>query len=197
MKKLLTISILFVMVLAMCTSIVSATTKAELPDQLFAIGSKYGATAAHKIKIERYIADNDLTDAQATAIVAKANEISAIMDAANITDPRKLSAEDKAKVKSIANEAASIAGVSLVFKSNDVEIFKNGKKLDSVNSPLSGSASSTSNGSSTSSTTSSKATSGKKLVYTGSNSYVAIAAGTTAVVALATIVIIKKKVVNA
>ena len=194
MKKLLTISILFVMVLAMCTSIVSATTKAELPDQLFAIGSKYGATAAHKIKIERYIADNDLTDAQATAIVAKANEIAGIMDAAGVTDPRNLSAEDKAKVKSIANEAASIAGVSLVFKSNDVEIYKNGKKLDSVKSPLSGPASGSSNGSSASSA---KTTSGKKLVYTGSNSYVAIAAGTTAVVALATIVIIKKKVVNA
>lgn len=194
MKKLLTISILFVMVLAMCTSIVSATTKAELPDQLFAIGSKYGATASDKIKIERYIADNDLTDAQATAIVAKAKEIAAIMDAAGVTDPTKLSAEDKAKVKSIANEAASIAGVSLVFKSNDVEIYKNGKKLDSVKSPLSGPASGSSNGSSASSA---KTTSGKKLVYTGSNSYVAIAAGSIAVVALATIVIIKKKVVNA
>ena len=194
MKKLLTISILFVMVLAMCTSTVSATTKAELPDQLFAIGSKYGATAAHKIKIERYIADNDLTDAQATAIVTKANEIAGIMDAAGVTDPRKLSAEDKARVKSLANEAASIAGVTLVFKKDDVDVYKNGKKIDSAQSPLTGSSSSSSTGSSTSST---KTTSGKKLVYTGSNSYVAIAAGTVAVVALATVVIVKKKVVNA
>lgn len=184
MKKLLTISILFVMVLAMCTTMVSATTKAELADQLYAIGSKYGATASDKIKVERYLADNDLTDAQATAIVEKANQIAAVMDAAGVTDPKKLTADQKNQIKALANEAASIARVSLVFKNNDVEVYKNGKLVDTQKSPIY-----------TATSGNGTASSSAKLVYTGNNSYIAIALGS--VVALAGLVIVGKKVVNA
>lgn len=187
MKKLLTISILFVMILAMCTSMVSATTKAELADQLYTIGSKYGATAADKIRIERFVADNELTDAQATAIVAKANQIAAVFDNAGTTSYNQLSADQKAQVKALANEAASIAGVSLVFTNGNVSVYKNGKLIDSTTLPV------YTAGTSASTTT---ATSGSVLVYTGNNSYVAIAIGS-AVVALATAVIVRKKVVNA
>ena len=108
MKKLLTISILFVMVLAMCTSIVSATTNAELPDALMAIGEKYGATATEKIRLERYLADYPVTDEQANAILAKAQEVDNIMKAAGVTDVRKLTQDQKNQVKAVINEAAKI-----------------------------------------------------------------------------------------
>ena len=176
MKKLLTISILFVMVLAMCTTMVSATTKAEIPDQIYSIASKYGAIPADKIKVERYIADIDLTDEQATAIIEKAKEIAAFLDEAGVTDPRKLNKEQIKKFKAMANEGASIAGLSLVFRYDDIEVYRNGKMIDTLRAPTSKSGS-------------------RSLVYTGSNGYIAIAVGS--VVALAGLVIVGKKVVNA
>ena len=187
MKKLLTISILFVMILAMCTSMVCATTKAELADQLYTIGSKYGATAADKIRVERFVADNNLTDAQATAIVAKANEIAAVFNNAGVTSYSQLTAAQKAQVKALANEAASIAGVTLLFTNGNVSVYKDGKLIDSTTLPVYAAGNGSSNAA--------VATSGARLVYTGSNSY-AIVIGS-AVVALATAVIVRKKVVNA
>ena len=180
MKKLLTISILFVMILAMCTSMVCATTKAELTDQVYAIASRYGATAADKVRMERFVADNEITDAQATAIVAKMNEIAAVFDAAGATNYNQLSAAQKNQVKALANEAASIVGVTLSFKNGNIEAYKNGKLIDSTALPINKPG----NGSS--------AAAGETLVYTGSNSYVAIAV--VSVVALATAVVVGKKV---
>lgn len=180
MKKLLTISILFVMIMTMCTSIVCATTRAELTDQLYAIGSRFGATAADKVRVERFVADNEITDAQANAIVAKANEIAAIFEAAGATNFSQLSAAQKDQVKSLASDAAGIVGVTLSFKNGNVEAYKNGKLVDSTATPINKPG----NGSS--------ASAGETLVYTGSNSYIAIAV--VSVVALATAVVVGKKV---
>lgn len=180
MKKSLIISIVFVMMLLVCAPFVSATTNAELPDQLMAIGAKYGATDADKIKIERYLADNPVTDAQANQIVAKAKEAAAVMDAAGVTDVKQLSADKKNQVKAIANEAASVIGVTLSFKNDSVEVYKNGKRVDNI-APVA-----TTGSASTATTTT---TSGAKLVYTGSNSYKVLAVcGAIAVVALAAVV---------
>ena len=187
MKKILTISILFVMMVALCTTMVSAVTSAELPDQLFALASKYGATAADKIKIERFLADNTVTDAQAEQIMTKANEAVKIMEEAGVTDVRKLSTEKKNQLKTIANEAASIVGLTLTFEKEQVKVYKDGKLLETITASSTTSAA----GSSTNGTTQ-----GAKLVYTGSNSYKVLAIGSVVVVALATIAIARKKVVN-
>ena len=186
MKKILTISILFVLMLAISTTMVSATTKAELPDALMAIGQKYGATASDKIKVERYVQDNEVTEAQANAIVAKANEIAAVMDKAGVTNYKSLNAAQKEQVKTLANQAANIIGLTLSFKNNSVEVYKNGKLIDTVTT-------SSSTGTAATGSTASAGTT-KTLVYTGSNAYVFAIAG---VVALAVIGIVGKKVVNA
>lgn len=199
MKKTLVIFIVSVMILLVCAPFVSATTNAELPDKLMAIASKYGATDADKIKIERYLADYPVTDAQADQIMAKAYEAAAVMEKAGVTDIRKLSTAQKNQLKTIANEAASIVGVTLSFRNDGVDIYKNGKRIESVTLQsttvlVPGTGSNLSSGTvATGSTSSATTSSGTKLVYTGSNSYkVLTVSGIMAVVALAAIVGKKK-----
>ena len=56
----------------------------------------------------------------------------AIIDASGVNNLKDLSKEDKEKLKTIANEAAAIINVSLVFKEDSVEIYKNGKLIENV-----------------------------------------------------------------
>jgi hypothetical protein len=51
------------------------------------------------------------------------------MEAAGTTDYSKLTDAQKDKLKSIANSAAAIIDVKLVFKKNTVEIYDNAGKL--------------------------------------------------------------------
>ena len=50
----------------------------------------------------------------------------------------ELSAEAKSKLKTIAQEAASTIGLTLVFKSGEVEIYKDGKLIEVVTLSSSG-----------------------------------------------------------
>lgn len=173
MKKVLTISILAVMLVLMVVTGVNATTNDNLAETLYNKGAKYGMTSADRVKIERYLADYPVTEAEANAIVAKADEAVKVMEEANVTDYRKLSKEQKAKVKSIANEAASIVNATLVFKTGSVDIYKDGKLIETV---------------------SINANSGK-LAYTGNNNIVLVVSSI-AVIALASVVA-RKKLANA
>lgn len=184
MKKLLTIILLFVMMLAMSTTMVHATTNAELPDTLMAIARKYGATDADKIKLERYLADHPVTEAEANAIVAKAQEAAGVMDAAGVTNVKDLTPEQKNQVKTIANEAAGVVGVTLVFTNDSVEPYKDGKLIDVT--PTGGNG-----GSAASPVASGVAT----LVYTGNNGTILFAVAG-AIVALSAVAVIGKKIVN-
>lgn len=175
---------------------VCATTNATLADDLYAIGSKYGATAADKIRIERYLSDYPVTDNQANAIMSKANEVAKIMDNAGVTGIGQLSKEEKNQIKSLANEAANIVGVTLSFKNENIEIYKNGKLIDSTATPVY----SAKNISSNSAKAAKKATNsptayvaGRKLAYTGNNINVALVIGGTVAIALATVIIMRKK----
>ena len=151
---------------------VNATTNDNLADTLYNIGSKYGMTKSDKVKIERYLADNPVTESEANAIVAKANEAAKIMDEAGVTDFSKLSEDKKAEIKSIANQAASIVGVTLTYKSGSVEIYKDGKLIETVTN---------NNG---------------KLAYTGNNNIVLVVSSI-AVIALASVAVARKKLANA
>ena len=82
MKKILTLAITFVMIVMVAVT-ANATTSSELAETLYQKGSKYGMTSADKVKIERYLADNPVTDEEANAIVAKADE------AVKVIDPRE------------------------------------------------------------------------------------------------------------
>jgi hypothetical protein len=172
MKKLLSIVVMVVMVAMMATTVVNATTTDELADKLYEMGAKYGVTSADKVKIERYLAENPVTESEANQIVSKAEEAIAVMDEAGVTDVTKLTDAQKEKVKTIANEAASVIDVSLVFKADSVEIYKDGKIIETVTSD---------NG---------------KLVYTGNTINMTVIISSIAVIALAltaTVVVVRKK----
>lgn len=162
MKKILTIAITFVMV-AMVAVSSYATTSSELADTLYNKGSKYGMTSADKVKIERYLADNPVTDAEANSIVAKADEAVKVMENAGVTSYKDLTAEQKSELKTIANEAASVAGLTLKFGTSSVEIYKDGKLIETVTS---------NNG---------------KLAYTGSNTAIVVVSSL-AIIALVAVV---------
>lgn len=172
MKKLLTISILAIALVLMAVTGVNATTNDNLAETLYNIGAKYGMTKADKVKIERYLADYPVTESEANAIVAKANEAAKVMDNAGVTDFNKLSKEQKAEIKTIANQAASIVDVTLIYKSGSVEIYKNGKLIETVTN---------NNG---------------KLAYTGNNNMVLVVSSI-AVIALASVAVARKKLANA
>lgn len=172
MKKLLTISILAVMLILMTVTGVNATTNDNLAQTLYNIGAKYGMTNGDKVKIERYLADNPVTEAEANAIVAKANSAAKIMDEAGTTDYKSLPADKKAELKSLANEAAGIVGATLSFKANSVEIYKDGKLIETIGN------------------------NGGKLAYTGNNNIVLVVSSI-AVIALASVAVARKKLANA
>lgn len=173
MKKLISTAILLVMVVLLSAGMVNAATNATLANDLYAIGAKYGMTSADKVKIERYLADNPVTDAEANQVIAKANETASIMEEAGVTNVKDLTAEKKEQVKTLLNEAANIVGVTLTFKSGAVEVYKDGKLVETLG---------TANG---------------KLAYTGNNVNVVLVVSSVAVVALVAGFVARKKFANA
>ena len=174
MKKLISMAIVLVMVVALFPTMINAATNDTLADEIYSMGAKYGMTEADKVKIERYLSDYPVTDDQANQVIAYANEAVQIMENAGVTDYRELSREDKDALKSIANNAASVLGVTLTFKAGTVEVYKDGKLIETITSSTSG-----------------------KLAYTGNNINTVLVVSSVAVVALAAAVVVGKKFANA
>lgn len=168
MKKVLSIAILVAILLAVVAGSASAVTKSEMLDQIYSIGAKYGMTSADKVKLERYISANNVTEAEVSALVDKAKEVAAVMDGVGVTRYDDLTEAKKDEVKAIAVEAAKILDASLVFKTKSVDIYKNGKKIETIVDD---------NG---------------KLAYTGNEVNVAFVIGSVAVIALAAAVLVKR-----
>lgn len=167
-NKTLAIALIFVMLVMAFATVVYATTSADLANQLYAKGEKYGMTSSDKVKIERYLSENPITDADADKIIAKADEAIAVMEKAGTTDYSKLTTAQKDELKTIAKSAAEIADVTLVFKTSSVEIYKDGKLIETVTE---------NNG---------------KLAYTGNNLNVVLVVSTIAMIALAITVATKR-----
>ena len=171
MKKTLSIIILVAMLLIALGGVANAATTKTLADELYAKGQKYGMTSADKVKMERYLSENPVTDEEANLLIAKADEAIAIMEKAGTTDYNKLTTAQKNEIKSIATSAANIIDVKLVFKKGTVEIYDNtGKLIETVGQ---------NNG---------------KLAYTGNNINVVLTTSVIATIALAITVITKRTV---
>ena len=95
------------------------------------------------------------------------------MQKAGTTDITKLSEEDKSKIKEIAEEAASILNLTLTIKNGKIEIYKDGKLIEVVSIERG------------------------KLAYTGNNNFMVYGIIAVAVIALATLLVVKKRNVNA
>lgn len=174
MKKTLIVSILMSIILFVGASVVSAATTETLADELYVKGKKYGMTTADKVRIERYLSENPVTDEQANQIMSKADEAVAVMENAGVTNYNKLTQDKKSELKTIAKETADIVDAKLVFKSGSVEIYDaNGKLIETV------------------------AQNNGKLAYTGNNSVnVVLTVSVIAMIALA-ITVGGKKIANA
>ena len=171
MKKTLTTIILIVIGLMAFAGIANAATTETLADELYAKGQKYGMTTADKVKIERYLSENPITEDQANALIAKADEAVAIMERAGVTNYDELTTAQKDELKSIARSAAEIIDVKLVFKKGYVEIYDStGKLIETVGQ---------NNG---------------KLAYTGNNVNVVLTTSVIATIALAITVVTKRTV---
>lgn len=132
MKKLLTISILAIVILLMSISGVNATTNATLPEEAYAKLTKYGMTKSDQVKVERFLATNPVSDADADKLMELANKAAKVMDKAGTVNYLKLNEKQKNEVKDLANQAAEIVNLKLAFVDNQVKIYKGTKLLDVV-----------------------------------------------------------------
>lgn len=172
MKKLVSILMIIIMVVGVAT-VVRATSSSELADKLYEMGEPYGFTKANKVRIERYLSENPVTDKQAEEILAKAKELKKVFEDANKSKYSALSNSQKEKIKSIANEAADILGLTLKFKTKEVEIYKNGKLIEVARYD------------------------GDKFLYTGNSTNVVLVVSSVVVIALVAGFALRKKFANA
>ena len=172
MKKILSVLILIVMVIGLAT-VVNAATSANLADKIYEIAKPYGMTEANRVRIERYLKDNEVTNAEADKVVAKLQEAAAVFEKAGATKYSELSDSEKEQIKSIANETATILGLTLKFKADSVEIYKDGKLIEVARYD------------------------GDKLIYTGNNSNTVLVVSSVVVIALVAGFALRKKFANA
>ena len=176
MKKILTISILFIMIVMMFSGMVNATNKDSLVNDLYALTSKYGVTNADKVKAERFLTEYPITDEKANEIYAKATEAIKVLEDAGVTDVKKLytqlTKQQKIKFEALCQETASLVGARLIYRNGTVEVYKDGKKVEVF-----------------------YFTDGK-LAYTGNNMNIVLVVSSVAVIALATAYIVRKKKTN-
>lgn len=93
-------------------------------------GEVISLSSADIVKLERFLNDNPVSEAEANSVISKAENIIKIANDSGVNDISKLSNADKEKIISIANEAASILGVTLNFSNNGVEVYKDGQKIE-------------------------------------------------------------------
>jgi len=176
-KKLVTITTLFLMIVMLLQVAVSAVTASSLVDDLYALGEKYGVNEEDKVKANRYLKDNPITDEQAQAIYAKAQEAVKLLDEAGVTDGSKLDTqltkEQRDQLEKIAKEAADIIGVTLVYKNGTVEVYKAGKKIDVYTFGT------------------------KTAAYTGNNITLVVASSVAVIALVAVAFVVRKKFANA
>ena len=173
MKKILSILVIIMVIIGVST-IVNAKTSSELAEELYQIGKPYGFTTANKLKVERYLADNPVSDEVANKLIAKAKELKTeVFDKADTDSYSELSASQKEKLKSIANEAANLLGLTLKFKTKEVEIYKNGKLIEVARYD------------------------GDKFVYTGNSTNVVLVVSSVVIIALVSGFALRKKFANA
>ena len=176
MKKIVTIATIFLMIVMFATTIVSAATKDSLVNDLYALTSKYGVTEADKVKAERFLTEYPITDEKANEIYAKATEAIKVLEDAGVTDIKKLETQltkqQKIKFEALCQETASLVGATLTYRNGTVEVYKDGKKVEVF-----------------------YFTDGK-LAYTGNNMNIVLVVSSVAMIALATIYIVRKKKTN-
>ena len=175
MKKIVKIFTLVLFMALVLTTTVNASASDDLLNELsktYTVGGKdITISDADKVRIERYLADNPVTEEQKDTILSKLNAIIDIMNAEGVSDPGKLSVSKKTEAMNLAKEAASAIDLKLVMdtNANTIKVYNaEGKLLETATIEKG------------------------KLSYTGNNSIVYIVAPIVAVIAVATVIAVKK-----
>ena len=132
MKKLVSLLIAIIMIMGVVTA-VYATSSSELADKLYEMGKPYGMTTANKVRIEKYLKQNPVTDEEADKLVAKMEAGIEIFKKAGVTKYSKLSDAQKEEIKSLAVEAGKIIDLTVKFEAKEAKIYKNGKLIEVAN----------------------------------------------------------------
>ena len=139
MRKSLITSLLIIVVLFFSNFfIVDAATNEDLiaySKKRFDINGKIvSLKVADKVKIERYLTQNPVSEDQANKIISKIDEGISLLRKENVLDPTKLSKNKKEELLLIAQEAASVVGLKLTASKEGVlSVYdSNGKKIDEV-----------------------------------------------------------------
>lgn len=177
MKKVLKITLIVAILLLCSITVTYATTNSELlayvTKDFVIAGDTVRLSDADALKVKKYLDAYPVTSDEADKIIAKVDEAVALMEAAGVSDPYKLSKDQKNKLLTIFQEAAAIAGATITYNSADktVDIYVDGVLFDQASS-----------------------TSNKKYQQTGTDyAYIVYAIAGVAVVAVASVAIYRKK----
>ena len=138
MKKVCKVILFFIMIVLSLTYSCLAVNEAEL-EQYFMEDHEVAGTYVHltepnKLRVKRYLQENDVTDEQATFIVEKCEELRRYMTGIGVYEVMQLNHSQRAKALAIANEGLAVIGLHGTYNSNDkaVDIYENGKLIESV-----------------------------------------------------------------
>ena len=192
MKKITKVMLALVMAivaLTVFTTKSNAMTANELKDYICndkgINGTKLIIRDADKVKVEKFFANNEMTDAQADQIKAIIDKGVALMNADGASEPNQLSSKaKKQELLSYAQEAAAFLGLTVSYDATEerLDIYKNGVLYDSLNWGV---------------TESSKGSTESALVQTGSTNYVYIVVAGIMLIAGIMLVVSRKKRLSA
>ncbi len=205
MKKLLSTILIVLIATFVLGTASNATTKNELKAYLLhdqgIAGSDLIIRNADKVKVERFFNRMDMTDAQATEIKTYVDAAITLMTSDGATEPNELSTRaKKEKLLSLAQQAAAVLGLTVSYDSTEtrLDIYKDGELYDSLNW---GVPPTTKNTTTTATTQTNKktkiGTSEPSLVKTGSTNYEYVIAAGVVLIAGITLVVARKKSLNA
>ena len=115
MKKSLKLIAVFIVSLCFISN-VHAATKQELIDyasKTFTVAGKSISSPELAAIVKSYLADNEISSEKADQIIAKGNKIIEIMNTAGTTDLTKLSSSQKNEIRTLATDAATLAGATI------------------------------------------------------------------------------------
>ena len=137
MRKSLQLIAVFIISLCFTTN-VHAATKQELIDyasKTFTVARKSVSSPELAAIVKSYLADNEISADVADQIIAKGDKIIAIMNSAGTTDLTKLSSSQKNEIRTLATDAATLAGATVSYDNSSKRLTvkgANGKNYGTV-----------------------------------------------------------------
>ena len=136
-KRIVALAIALV-ALVMFTNTAKATTADELKAYALSAtdfnGTKIIVRDTDKVKIEKYFANHEVSDEQATKVKEIADKAIAFMNANGAKNPSQLKTkEKKQQLLSYAQEAAKVLGLTVSYDASEerLDVFEDGKQIDS------------------------------------------------------------------